>query len=358
MDIDYIVDLYKKRVEQRETKLNAFFEKKEKFLVMQRPAGNIWGVCNSIDQICANNLNYMKETLEFEFTDDIPFMEPWIGVGVYANALGCDYRWRENDPPHPDYLYHKIEELKGLTIPDWQTAPVINMVLDCIDALKERTNGEIPISLTDTQSPFDTATLVLDASEFFVACYTEPEIVHNLMQIITDIVIEFSKTQLERIGEHLCPRPGHIMVSKISGPGISISDDNLAISSRKINKQISFPYNQQISTAFGGLSIHSCGNWSHTMKLLDQIDNVTMIDCAVNLEQDPTPNDPAEVRDAMRGKGIITKVRTSSKLEEAISDIEKIADPAIPLIVELGFDAQNAETNYRKMNEKLEALYA
>ena len=29
-----------------------------------------------------------------------PFLEPWFGVGVFANAFGAEYIWTENNCPH------------------------------------------------------------------------------------------------------------------------------------------------------------------------------------------------------------------------------------------------------------------
>ena len=123
-------------------------------------------------------------------------MEPWIGTGVFANAFGCEYHFRDDNAPHVRYRYHKIEEVRDIEYPDYRKSPIMSMVLDCIDCFRERTHDGLPIALTDTQSPFDTATLILDAAEFFTACYTEPEIVTDFLQKITDLIVEFSEVQM------------------------------------------------------------------------------------------------------------------------------------------------------------------
>ena len=33
-------------------------------------------------------------------TDWVPYLEPWHGVGVYAEAFGCPFEWREGEPPY------------------------------------------------------------------------------------------------------------------------------------------------------------------------------------------------------------------------------------------------------------------
>ncbi len=307
--------------------------------------------------IVNNNLSYIEGCLQNDFTDDLPFLEPWIGVGVYANAFGCDYVWSDIEAPQTNYKYHKIEEAKNIDYPDWRKSQVMQMVIDCIDVLKEKTKGQIPIVLTDTQSPFDTATQVLDACEFFMACYSQEDIVFDFMDIITKLVIEFSNVQIEHIGKDLLARPGHNLISCRGFEGIAISEDNFAVSSPQINQKIAFPFNQKIMDEFGGVGIHSCGRWSESMKLLNNNSGVKSIDCALGKETDPTPNDSKEVKDALKDSKIIAKVRVGNKIEEIESLLNEFIDPNVKTVVELDYDQEVAELNYKRVTELLEKLY-
>ena len=203
---------------------------------------------------------------------------------------------------------------------------------------------------------------MLDTAEFFTACYINEEIVLDFMEKITNLIIEFSKIQIQRIGECLLAKPGQIMPSSTSYRGISISDDNLAVSSPQINEKIALPFNQKIADAFNGLAIHSCGKWTHTMAKLKHLRNILMIDCAITPESDPTPNIAAEVRDAMKGSSIITKVRTGTNIEKAIPILEELFDPSIKLIVGIEYSRENyspekAENNYKIVKDLLNGLY-
>ena len=112
-----------------------------------------------------------------------------------------------------------------------------------------------------------------------------------------------------------------------------------------------------LADAFNGLAIHSCGNGAKTMQRLGLMHNILMIDCAVSKTCDPTPNFPSEVREAMKGKGIITKVRVGSELEEILPQVEALADPDLKLIIELAYSEESAERNYKAVKEKLIELY-
>ncbi|MCK9411174.1 MAG: hypothetical protein M0Q53_02660 [Prolixibacteraceae bacterium] len=357
--IEHLIDLYLKRKEEKEKVLLNFLSSEQPgFIIKQRGSFETFrNACNTTQKVFWNNMLDFEKNISNEWSDDLPFLEPWIGTGVYANAFGCELMWRENDAPDVHYKYHKIDEVANIEYPEYHKSSAMTMVLDCIDYFKEKTGEMLPISLTDTQSPFDTATLILDTTEFFTACYMAPEIIADFMSKITNLVIEFSKVQTERIGEKLLVRPGHLMPSSCSCGGISISDDNLAVSSPDINELFSFPCNQKIADAFNGLAIHSCGPWAHTMERLDKIRNITMIDCAITTANDPTPNRPSDVRDAMRNKGIIVKARFGNDMRKVLPLIEEIFDPSLKLIIEIIYDEEHAERNYHLIKEKLQKLY-
>ncbi|MEK6794133.1 MAG: uroporphyrinogen decarboxylase family protein [Spirochaetota bacterium] len=360
MDAKEMADRYERRRILREAKLRDFFDPNgaTQYLIVQHAGNRIYGACNSIADIVRANLLQFEEAIAVDWTDDLPYLEPWIGTGVYANAFGCDYVFRDFDAPHVHYKYQRIDEVKNIACPDWKKSPVMNMVLDTIDALKEATNAGIPISLTDTQSAFDTATLILDAAEFFTACYADEEAVIGFMKKLNDLIIDFSHVQMKRIGNDILALPGHIMPGMPTGTGISISDDNLAVSSPHINNLISLPFDQILADEFGGLAIHSCGTWAHTMALLRNYRNITMIDCAVGRGAgDPNPNDPAAVRDALAGTGIIAKIRPGGDRDDLDRTLEEIFHPDLKLVVQIPYSKDNEESNYRFVDEKLRRLY-
>ena len=320
MELEEIGDLYLRRREERERKVRSFWEGTTGFLILQRPAYHLWGECNSVQGVVQNNLRHLESWLSMPWSDELPHLQPWFGTGAYANAFGCEYLWRRGEAPDSHVRYHAVDEVRCITAPDWRKSPVMGMVLECIDVLLERTGGKFPIALTDTQSPFDTSTLVLDASEFFTACYVEEETVDRLMGAITSLVIDFSREQARRIGTDLLSQPGHVFPSLPGLGGIALSDDNLAVSSPTINR-ISLRFNEIIAQAMGGVAIHSCGVWDHTMRLLPGR-GVLAVDCSVSPRWDPTPLTPGAVTDALAGTGIVVKARcggTPQEIESAIS---------------------------------------
>jgi hypothetical protein len=364
MDIERLTDLWEKRRGERERKLLDFYAGKRGWIILQRPVYHMYGECNSIPDIVANNLRQLEAWLTMPWTDEMPHLEPWIGVGVYANAYGCEYLWRTGEAPDVRTRFKSIEEVRGIGKPDWRKSPIMHMVLDAIDALKEASKGRFPISATDPQSPFDTSTLVLDTSELFTACYTEPETVASFVAGITELFIEFTRVQWQRIGEGRVARPGHSIPSHASLTGFNMSDDNLAVSSPKVNRQVAIPANKRLSEELGGIFLHSCGTWHHTMRAAIEEGGATGICCALQKACDPTPNDPADVGRALEGTGVMVHGRFGPDLDGILDDITKVARPGVRLMVDVlrtepddGRWLKQAEKTYKVLDERLSSIY-
>ncbi|NQU76670.1 MAG: hypothetical protein HQ546_10195, partial [Planctomycetes bacterium] len=210
-----------------------------------------------------------------------------------------------------------------------------------------------------TQNASDTATLIADMCQVIIGCMTEPETVMAFMRQINEVIIEFSRVQAELIGDALI-MPGHIMLSNAGFSGMSISDDNLAVLSPDVNVRFNLPLDDEIGRAMGGVAIHSCGNWSHTMGLIRRhCPSCVAIDCAVDHEMDPNPNDPVVVRDAMAGTGIAVNVRMGPETDRMVETVRRLLHPDIKLIVHVvPRNPEEAERNYYTLDSMLAEYFA
>jgi hypothetical protein len=232
-------------------------------------------------------------------SDWIPFLEPWHGVGIYADAFGSQTSWPEDDYPWTEPFLENIDEVYRLRIPVAGQSPLMERVLRTIEYFKAQSNGQIPISLTDTQSPMNTASLIVRTEELLTACYTNPEAVHHLLDHITDLIIEFSRMQLEVIGPNAAV-PGHIFPGG-GRRGISISDDNCSMVSGAIYRRFFVPYFNRISRAFEGIYLHSCGNFSQHLEAMQEIEGFL----GVNMHTGMGDMDPGLVKKHLGGKCVV-----------------------------------------------------
>ncbi len=352
------IEKYLEKREQLLPKLRAFMDGKQPYLIVQSVPLDVYCNCNSIDSIYDSNIKFFERQLSVK-SDWLPYLEPWIGTGVYANAFGCEYLWREGTSPAVHYKYRSLNELKYVDKPNINDSPIMKTVLDIIKCFRERVGDNIPIALTDTQSANDTATMILDAVEFMTGCYEKPDIISQFLKKINDLVIEFSKVQIDAIGNAPVARPGHIMVSDQEWRGISISDDNLAIVSPSIGREFCLKYDQELADEFDGLAIHSCGKWQHLMPDVARMRKIIGIDCAVHLDSDPNPNDPEAVRDAFVNTGIAVKVRGPATIEPWIDILPRLAKDGLKIIVQLQYipDENKSSENYDKVDNILSNIY-
>lgn len=201
----------------------------------------------------------------------VPHLQPYCGVTAFASPFGCRVEYLEHTLPWAHPAIHssdpaeKVYELPLPAVTDDQ----LGEMLEFTDYFVEQTGGRYPIAVTDLQGPMDTAYLVWDSTEFLIAMYTHPQEVHHLMRLVTDLIIEYVKEQRTRSPQFIpCHYPSLWLPD---GQGIAISDDALAVLSPKTYKEFALPYANELSEEFGGIFIHSCGNFVHQFDNLAQV---------------------------------------------------------------------------------------
>lgn len=214
-----------------------------------------------------------RESLEWE-DDFVPHMQANQGVTVFASAFGCEVEFFDHTLPwahpviHPEDPPEKVYELSVPAVTDGQ----LGTILEWGDYFVERAAGRYALALTDLQGPLDSAYLVWEPSAFMVAMSTNPREVHHLMRLVTDLIIRFVREQRSRVPEFMpCHYPP---VWLPDGRGISVSDDCLAVLSPALYEEFALPYLNELSDEFGGVFVHSCGNFVHQFDNLEKVHNL------------------------------------------------------------------------------------
>lgn len=221
--------------------------------------------------------------LRSQLKDDyIPNLFPYLGTGVLASAFGCEIIYPEVEQPWTKPIVFSPDDVYKLKEPE-PTDGLLKDVLELTKFMAERTKGEIPIRVTDIQGPLDTASLIWEYSSFLTAMYEAPDAVHTILDMVTNLIIDFVSTQkelCEELGAEFVPNhcPG---VWVPQDWGISISEDLVAVVSPHLYEEFALPYNQRLASAFNGLHIHSCGNFTFNYENLRKIDKLRGVDMGV-----------------------------------------------------------------------------
>jgi len=207
--------------------------------------------------------------------DFVPSLCPALGVIGIPSAFGCEVTWFENNLPavrpaidnEPDQVFdlHNPSIING----------ELGRILEYTRYFIQETNRRYPIRLTDIQGPLDSAALIMGHNNFLLAMHTNPDAAHHLLQLVTNLTIEFTRTQRNIVTTYGVEFiPSMFQPWMPDGWGISISNDECVSISSEMHDEFSIPYLNQISDAFGGIYLHSCGNWQHQFASLEKVRNL------------------------------------------------------------------------------------
>jgi hypothetical protein len=215
--------------------------------------------------------------LEYVNDDFVPYFMPWFGTGVLAAAFGCGYTFDLKPGEDPMVVSTCIErpaDISKLTEPDIATNTVLQKVLGCMEYAAK--HSDLPIGLTDINSPLSTANQMCGSTNLFTWMYEEPNAVHDLMDLVTDALIEWVKMQKSVIGEPLDKSNGLQGVWTPKG-GVWLSDDDMTFVGPELYEEFIVPKYRKIYDTFGGGHLHFCGDGGHQVPNIKKINSLTAI---------------------------------------------------------------------------------
>ncbi|MBI5031039.1 MAG: hypothetical protein HZB51_10965 [Chloroflexi bacterium] len=324
---------YEEHAAQADRRYAEFLKKKDGIAVWQRVrVGEVFrDACRDMKVSLPLQLGALTQSLTYA-TDAPMYLEPWYGIGTTASAFGGDYVWHEGQAPAMRPQWKSMDEVPKLVPRNFAAVPIMRYTLETVEYFLEQTHARVPLSWTDLQAPINVATGLLDISEFFRAMVEAPERISEMLSAITQVIIDFTRQQSDLIGPMLA-RPGHGFASSRAGAGIGLSTDNLVMVSPRMYEKFCVPDNIRIGEAFGGVAIHSCGDYSRWLPALKKIPNLTMIDAAFSAQTDPSPNTPEVFRDAFKDTGIVVHARIVGEPEHVIGVTKRLWSPGMKLIV-------------------------
>ncbi len=197
--------------------------------------------------------------------DYVPYFMPWFGTGVLASGFGAKVKVPDDPADDPAVLEPLLKsplDVARLRLPDPAKDGWMPRVLAAIDYAVAQ--NDLPVGLTDMQGPLDTAGQLCGQAQLYQWMYTEPAAVHDLMSLITEAFIAWVKVQKQHIGEALDWSYG-LQGAFSPGCGVWESDDDLVLINAQLYGQFVAPYVSRIFAAFGGGSLHFCGNGVHQL---------------------------------------------------------------------------------------------
>jgi uroporphyrinogen-III decarboxylase len=237
-------------------------------------------------------LNAIKEHLENIDDDYLPYIDSFTGTPLIASAFGGKVKFfSDKDPWIEDRIIKDYKDIDKLKKPNARNSEFLKMTLEYIDYWKKETKDIIPISLPDIQGPLSVAIDLMGAQLFYLGLYDAPSKIHNLLQIISELLIDYLKIVIKKVKNEdgIFDWTGILFPN---GKGCArISEDNLISLSSDMYIEFLKPYNEQILKEIGGGIIHWCGNGENnfgnviSLKGLTGIHNSSMGDLDLMISQ-------------------------------------------------------------------------
>jgi MtaA/CmuA family methyltransferase len=172
-------------------------------VAMQEKVGIYWPAAHKD----ADQLADLAEAI-YLYTDTECIKLPY-DMAVEVEALGAEINYRTIDttPTEANHLFSHPDELK---IPkDFMDRGRIPTVFKAISKLRKKYNDEVPI-ITSTVGPFGLAAKLFGFDDFLMWIVTNPEWVHQIMETLTPLAIDYAVAQAEAgsdaiiLGEATC----------------------------------------------------------------------------------------------------------------------------------------------------------
>lgn len=309
--------------------------------------------CRDMKMSLALQLGALKESMKYR--TDIPnFLEPWYGIGTIAGAFGADYFWGPGQAPAIKAPFQSVEAALKEGIKPVEETLIGKHTLQMIEYFLEQTRGRLPISLTDTQSPMNTASFLIETSNFYTSFYDNPDGLRKLLALIAEQLIRFTLKQMELIGDALV-YPGHGFASSRAFFGLGMSDDVMITLSPKQYREFEIPAIEMVGEPFAGVAFHSCGNWSGRTDVVKQIANLVMVDGAFSMETDPDCNPIHSLVESFANTGVIVNARIVGDTQVVVDKVKRLWAPNMRLIVvTYGKTPQEQAHTYLRLKQLLQ----
>ncbi len=123
----------------------------------------------------------------------------------------------------------------------------------------------------DFQGTLNTAGMVMNQAQLFMAMAMEPEAVETFLEKANAFLIAYADHLKQETGGRVCGNiwPYTFLPADL---GMSFTEDLMPLLSDEMYATFGVPQLERFSHAFGGLHIHCCGQWGHQVENLANAD--------------------------------------------------------------------------------------
>ena len=197
------------------------------------------------------------------------FFADYGTVSMPAMYGGTVIPARDGGGIHIKPVARTIEDVLNLTPCDFEQTDFQRALDMHREICKRLGTRDIHLRTPDLQGPLNTLALLFEnQSELMIAMYEQPDLVHEAVRRVTDLLIAcVARYRLEAGAEKVI---GNIWpyIALPDGNGISITQDYMPLLSPELYAEFELPYLKKISDTFNGVFIHCCGFYAWQLPTL------------------------------------------------------------------------------------------
>lgn len=217
---------------------------------------------------------YENQTEAMEWLDDdtLPYIAPYTGTEIFAEALGCKVHYSGDNMPFALPLIKEAAEIKNIRQPKIEDCCLYE-IFELAYKLRGRAGENALIQLPDVQSPLDIAALVWRKEQFLMAMLDEPGAVNELTAITEGLLTDFLDRWFHEFGnKYIAHYPDFYMEG-----GFTFSEDEVGEFSSDLFRQFCLPVINRMSDRYGGCAMHCCANSKHQWEGFKEIRGLRLL---------------------------------------------------------------------------------
>ncbi len=235
-------------------------EQKKGFLVLSFPAIQKMGITVK-ELISSSDLQAEAMKIVAESTPDAAAAVSMMDLSLEAEAFGAEVRFFDDEVPTvTGSIVNSEDEADALEVPEigaGRTQIYIDAIEKAVELIQDR-----PV-FAGVIGPFSLAGRLMDVTEAMIYCYDEPDMVHTVLEKVTDFLIKYINAY-----------------KAVGANGVFMAEPLAGLLSPSLEEEFSTPYVKKIVEATQTddflIGYHNCGN-----STIQQIDSILTNGCRV-----------------------------------------------------------------------------
>jgi len=303
-------------------------------------------------QVNQHNIERSLRTLPDDY---IPYARVWLGYMTIATTFGLPVHWGDDPNQSPGIEHALIDDLEmvySLAKPDARTDGLMPDNLSLLRMFLERFPEWVHLTGFDLGGPLNSCRDLVETELLYTAMIEQPEPLHHLLSLLTDLQIECYQATIETAGglERLtCVDMAQIWAPE--GHKGFVSDDVCATISPAMFETFSKPYNNRLFARWPGGLLHNCGPHPPASHYLEHTPLINGINCSYRYTRDDLP----QLCRAFAGRGLVQAMFDNGESAQEMLDgfrymMEILAPETvglpIPIVDDTWSDAEITELYY------------